>query len=327
MVRVQPFAAIRPVPERAAEVSSVPYDVVTTDEARALAAGNRHSFLHVIRSEIDLPPGTDPYDAAVYAKARETLQRLLSEGVLVRENEPKMYLYRLVMNDRSQTGLVCCCHVDDYTDNLIRKHEKTRPDKEDDRTRHMLAVGAHPAAVLLTYRDQPQVEALIRHDTDADPLYHFTATDTDAAHVMHTVWTVQDPEPYRELFAGVDAVYVADGHHRCASAARVAAERRADNANHTGQEHYNWFPVVMFPATELTILPYHRIVTDLGGQSAEQVLHRLGSLGNFTRTDQPQPQRAGVLGIYLDGRWHRLELDLHDMNRTDPVNSLDVALL
>ena len=323
MLRIKPFAALRPLPNIAAQVSSVPYDIVTTEEARQLAADNPRSFLHVLRPEIDLPVETDPHDPAVYAAAKQNFQRLLSHGDLVREDEPKLYLYRQVLNDHYQIGLVCCCHVDDYNNDIIKKHEKTRPEKEDDRTRHMLAINAHPGPVLMTYRDAPQIDKLVAQDVNNRPLFHFVAPDG----VTHTVWTVNDAQSYCDVFAEVEAAYIADGHHRSASAARAATQRRAANPNHTGREEYNWFLTVLFPASQLTILPYNRVVTDLAGQSVQQVLHRLAEVGNLSDTNEPQPDRSGVFGIYLDGSWRRLALDEATIDRTDPIQSLDVALL
>jgi uncharacterized protein (DUF1015 family) len=321
MVRVKPFAAVRPLPNIAARVASVPYDVVTAQEARQLSAGNPYSFLHVVRSEIDLPPDTAPYDAAVYAKASENYRRFLDDGVLIRERQPRLYLYRLVMEGHSQTGLVCCCHVDDYTGNIIRKHERTRPDKEDDRTRHMLELGAQTGTVLLTHRDQPGLDDLVRRDINTRPLCHFDAPDG----VTHTVWIVEEADSYRELFASVDCAYIADGHHRVASAARAADERRKAGADGPGE--HDWFLAALFPASALSILPYNRVVADLAGQTAGQVLARLADLGSLAEAGQAQPERPGTLGIYTDGRWHRLELDPGTIDPTDPVASLDAALL
>ena len=323
MLRIKPFEALRPLPNIAAQVSSVPYDIVTTAEARQLAADNPRSFLRVLRPEIDLPGEMDPHDPAVYAAAKQNFQRLLSNGDLVREDEPKLYLYRQVINDHYQIGLVCCCHLDDYNNDIIKKHEKTRPDKEDDRTRHMLAINAQPGPVLMTYRDQPKIDKLVAQDVNNRPLFHFVAPDG----VTHTVWTVDDAQPYCDVFAEVEAAYIADGHHRSASAARAAAQRRAANPNHTGHEEYNWFLTVLFPASQLTILPYNRVVTDLAGQSVQQVLKRLAEVGNLSDTQESQPDRSGVFGIYLDGSWRQLTLDEATIDRSDPIQSLDVALL
>ena len=323
MLRIKPFAAVRPLPNVAAQVSSPPYDVVTTGEARQLAADNSRTFLRVLRPEIDLPAETDPHDPAVYAAACENFQRLLATGDLVHEAEPKLYLYRQVLNDQAQIGLVCCCHVDDYNNDIIKKHEKTRPDKEDDRTRHMLALNAQPGPVLMTYRDRPEIHRIVANDVNNRPLFHFDAPDG----VTHTAWSVTDAQAYCDVFAQVDAAYIADGHHRSASAARTAAQLRSENSQHTGHEEYNWFLAVLFPASQLTILPYNRVVTDLAGQSIETVLQQLAEIGTVTETSNPQPDRSGVFGIYLDGTWKQLTLDETTIDRDDPIQSLDVALL
>ncbi|MHC5008994.1 MAG: DUF1015 domain-containing protein, partial [Planctomycetota bacterium] len=323
MVRVQPFAAVRPLPNLAARVASVPYDVVNAAEARQLAADNPYSFLRVVRAEIDLPPATDPHDASVYAQAARTFERLRAEGNLVRDQEPGLYLYRLVWEGRTQLGLVGCFHVDDYANNIIKKHENTRPDKEEDRTRHMLALGTHTGTVLLTYRDHPDFDDLARRDINARPLYHFDAPDG----VTHTVWPVETPQAYCELFASVECVYVADGHHRVASAARAAAEHRRGAPDSGGDAECNWFLAALFPASALTILAYNRTVADLAGKTPDQVLDELGGAGSLTRTDQPQPQRPGVFCVYLDGQWRELALDPASIDQNDPIGSLDAALL
>jgi len=292
------------------------------DEAARLAAGNPHSFLHVIRSEIDLPAGTDPYAEAVYAKAAENLRGFQDQGVLVREDSPRLYLYRLVMNGRPQMGIVGCCHLDDYDAGVIRKHEGTRPEKEDDRTRHILSTGAQAGLVLLTFRDLEDFETLARHDVNSRPLFHFDAPDG----ITHTVWTVSNPEPYTQLFASLECAYIADGHHRVASAARAAQRRRADGGS-TGDKEHDWFLAGLFPAGALTILPYNRLVTDCDGQEPDQVLKRLAEVGTLTQADKAQPERRGVFGVYLDGRWHQLKVDPTAIDQDDPVRSLDVAVL
>jgi uncharacterized protein (DUF1015 family) len=323
MVRVQPFAAVRPLPNLAARVASLPYDVVTTDEARRLAAGNPYSFLHVVRSEIDLPPDTDPFAASVYARAAERFEQMLAEGTLVRDQEPGLYLYRLVMEGRSQLGLVGCCHVADYAANVIKKHENTRPDKENDRTRHVLAVKAHTGPVLLTYREQPDFDELARRDINARPLYHFVASDG----VTHTVWPVEEPQAYCDLFASVACAYVADGHHRAASAARASGELRHGARDPGSDAPCDWFLAAMFPASALTILAYNRVVADLGGKTPDQVLDELAGVGALTRTEQARPARPGVFCVYLDGQWRELALDPAGIDRNDPIGSLDAALL
>jgi len=323
MLRVHPFAAVRPLPNHAPSVASVPYDVVDADEARALAAGNPRSFLHIVRAEIDLAPETDPYDPAVYAKAAENFTRLREEGTLIQEAEPRMYLYRQVRRHRPQVGLLCCCHIDDYLNNIIRKHEKTRQDKEDDRTRHMLAINANPGPVFLTYRDRPEIDALVAADMNDRPLFHFNSPDG----VTHTVWMVHEPAKYCRAFAGVDAAYVADGHHRSAAAARAGAARRDANPGHRGDEEYNWFMAALFPASHLTILPYNRVIRDLGDRTPAQTLEALRSVGRLSPAAQPEPDRRGVFCLYLGGAWHRLEIDPATIDTRDPIESLDVQLL
>ena len=323
-MRLNPFRAVRPRPDLAAQVAAVPYDVVNRAEAAELARGNPHSFLHVGRSDIDLPDDVDPYDPRIYSRAREALDELLARGTLLQDSRPGLFLYRQVMNGRAQTGVVGCVHVDDYERDLIRKHEKTRQDKEDDRTRHVLTLNANAEPVFLTYRGRPEIDALVDGIVSASPpLYDFTAPDG----VRHTVWTVPDPGALARAFGGVPHSYVADGHHRSASAWRAGKELRAKNPSHRGAEEYNWFLAVLFPADQLRILPYNRVVRDLKGQTPSEVLDRLGRLGKLAATKDATPDRTGVFCVYLDRRWHRLELDPAGIDRSDPIASLDVSLL
>jgi uncharacterized protein (DUF1015 family) len=323
MVRIHPFRALRPQPSKAAQVAAVPYDVVSTAEARALAAGNRCSFLHVTRPEINLPDSANPYDETVYQASRDNLLRFIDEEILTQEDSPRLYLYRQVRNHRPQIGLVCCVHIEDYERDVIRKHEKTRKDKEDDRTRHVQVVGAHDEPVFLAYRDQPAIDKLVRAEINDRPLFHFNAPDG----VTHTVWTVDNAGPYVDALARLDCAYVADGHHRCASAWRAGAERRAANPHHTGEEEYNWFLAVLFPASQLTILPYNRVVIDLNGQSPGQVRKRLEAVGKLSPAVQTQPDRPGVFSVYLHEGWWRLELDPATIDQGDAIAGLDVELL
>jgi uncharacterized protein (DUF1015 family) len=322
-VRLQTFRAIRPLPELVSRVAAVPYDVVNRAEAAELARGNPYSFLHVGRSDIDLPEDVDAHDPRVYSKAREALDRFIAQGVLIRDPNRTLYLYRQVMDGRTQTGVVGCVHVDDYESDVIRKHEKTRPDKEDDRTRHVLTLNAHAEPVFLAYRSGGELTALVETAVRTVPLYDFTTTDG----VRHTVWQVSDPAPWRDAFGAVPHAYVADGHHRSASAWRAGKERRAANPRHQGREEYNWFLAVLFPADQLTILPYNRVVRDLAGKSPAQLLQELRRLGNVSPADQPFPHRRGTFCIYLGGAWHRLTLDESAIDYRDPIGSLDVSLL
>ena len=322
-MRLHPFDALRPAPELAAKVAAVPYDVVNRSEAADLARDNPLSFLHVGRSDIDLPENTDPHDPRIYAKAREALEGFLSRGALIREGKPALYLYRQIMSGRAQTGLVGCVHIDDYEQDVIRKHEKTRPDKEDDRTRHVLTLGAHAEPVFLTYRGRTEIDVLSEPVLGTDPLYDFTAPDG----VRHTVWQIPQTEPWVEAFRDVPHAYVADGHHRSASAWRAGKELRAANPKHRGDEEYNWFLAVLFPADQLTILPYNRVVRDLGGQSAAEVLRALRDVGRLAPADHPRPPRPGTFCVYLADAWYRIEFDEESIDRRDPIGSLDVSLL
>jgi len=322
-IRFNPFRAWQPAPGFAAKVAAPPYDVVSRSEAAALAAGNPLSFLHVGRAEIDLPPELDPYDSRVYLKARENLHSLMAQGVLVQDPEPSLYVYELTMGGRTQAGVVGCVHVDDYERDIIRKHEKTRPDKEDDRTRHVLTLHANAEPVFLTYRRQPFIDQAVASARRAPAREDFFTDDG----VRHRIWRVPDPASLLDAFRRVPAAYVADGHHRCASAWRAGRELRRANAGHTGQEEYNWFLAVLFPSAELRILSYNRVVKDLGGVAPEALLARLAAVGHLAPTADPEPAAPGSFGIYLAGQWHRLTLDPATIDREDPIASLDATLL
>jgi len=320
-MKIKPFAALRPQANRAAAVAAVPYDVVDTAEARALAAGNPDSFLHVSRPEIDLPDTVDIHDDAVYAQGAAALRDLQQRGVLLRERDAGLYVYRQIMGSHSQTGLVTCCHIDDYAQNIIRRHEKTRQDKEDDRTRHVLELNANSGPVFLTYRDVPSIDRLVATIAAGAPLYDFTAADG----VRHTVWRVDSPvAPWLEAFAHVPLCYVADGHHRAAAAARAGRLRRDANPHHTGNEEYNWFLAVLFPAAQLRILPYNRCVADLNGLTPAALLQRVRAIFDCTPAPMAEPAGPRQVHMYLDGRWHRLSWRETGI---DPVGSLDVSVL
>jgi len=298
---------------------------VTRAEASRLAEGNPFSFLHVGRSDIDLPAETDPHDTAVYAAARTTLDRFCREGTLVRDADPSLYVYELTWRGQVQRGVVGCVHIDDYATDVIRKHERTRPDKEDDRTRHVLTLDANAEPVFLTYRADAAVDTLVERVVTREPLYDFTADDG----VRHRVWTVDDPAAVVRAFAAVPLAYVADGHHRSASAWRAGTERRAANPSHTGAEPYNWFLAVLFPADQVAILPYNRVVRDLGGATPDEIRTRLATLGVFhpVSPEAAAPDRPGQFGIYLDGQWYHLTLTADPARAGDPVASLDAAML
>jgi uncharacterized protein (DUF1015 family) len=322
-MRLNPFRALRPPREFAAQVACVPYDVVNREEARALAAGNPRSFLHVGRPDIDLPADTDPYDARVYAQGRAALDGFLADGTLLRDEDRTVYIYRQEMNGRGQTGVVACVHVDDYERDIIRKHEKTRKDKEDDRTRHVLTLDANAEPVFLAYRGSATLAAHVAAVTSGPALYDFVADDG----VRHIVWKVTDPSPILRDFAAIPLAYVADGHHRSASAWRAGLERRKANPHHTGNEEYNWFLAVLFPAEELVILPYNRVVKSLNGLTPAEFRARLGALGRLEQVADPRPGQPGSFAFYLEGAWWLLTLDQAIIDRRDPIASLDVSLL
>ncbi len=320
-MRIRAFQGLVPDPAHVAEVACVPYDVVNTDEAAALAAGQPRSLLHVDRAEIDLPAGTNPYGDSVYAKARENFLRLQQEGVLRRETGPCLYLYQQQMGSHRQQGLVAVCHVDDYDAEIIKKHEKTRRDKEDDRTRLVDTLSANTGPIFLTYRDTAELSALAARQSREKPQHDFTAPDG----IRHTVWRIPGGEAWIKAFGAVPVSYIADGHHRAASAARVARTRRERNPQHTGAEDYNWFLSVLFPAGELKILPYHRIVADLNGLTPEAFLAKVGAVFTLSPTATPDATVAGHVSMYLGGRWYGLVCPADP--EADPVGRLDVSVL
>jgi uncharacterized protein (DUF1015 family) len=322
-MRIRPLRVLRPAPEVAGRVASPPYDVVNRGEAAAMAKHNPLSFLHVVRSEIDLPEEVDAHDPRVYTAARANLERLLAEGALGREEGPAFFVYGEVMDGRAQVGLVAGLHVDDYERNIIRRHETTRPDKEDDRTRHILSLGAQAEPVLVAYRVRPEIDRLVASAVETAPLYEFTAADG----VRHTVWPVSSMRPYVEAFAQVPCAYIADGHHRSAAAWRAARNRRGSSAAGGGDAPHNWFLAVLVPSSQLTILPYNRVVTDLRGRTVGAVLDRLSRVGRLSETDDASPPHPGSFCIYLDRRWWVLELAEGSIDRRDPIRSLDVSLL
>jgi uncharacterized protein (DUF1015 family) len=320
---IRPFRALRPPRDRAKSVSSVPYDVVNTEEARALAQGNALSFLHVSRPEIDLPDGTDLYSDAVYRKAVQNFQDLIKNCPLEKEAEPSLYLYRLVMGDHQQIGVVACSSIDEYDRNEIRKHERTRPDKEDDRTRHMVMLRAQTGPVFLTYRQRPEVDELVSKEILHDPLYDFAASDG----VRHSIWRLADPEPFVQAFAAVPLLYIADGHHRAASASRARAELKEQSFGHTGREDYNYFLTVIFPDSQLQILAYNRVVRELNGLSKDDFLKQVFRQFNITENGTPAPSQRGHWSMYIEGKWYELELSSDATLPVGTVASLDVSVL
>jgi uncharacterized protein (DUF1015 family) len=320
---IHPFRALRPPPARVAEVASPPYDVVSTEEARELALDNPLSFLHVSRPEIDLPEGTDIHSDAVYRKAAENFEKLKTECPLEEEATPSVYLYRLIMGEHEQIGVVACCAVDEYDDNTIRKHERTRRDKEDDRTRHMMTLNSQTGPVFLTYRAVPDIDAMVMEMTASFPLYDFTAPDG----VQHTIWHAPDPVRFVQAFRSVPHLYIADGHHRAASASRARAELKERSFGHTGDEEYNYFLTVIFPDNQLQILPYNRVVRELNNLTAGEFFLRVKTKFDVTEDAPPVPARPGEWSMYFVKRWYGLTLKNGAPQTDDPVASLDVSVL
>ena len=319
MAQIFPFAALRPTPQAAAAVAAVPYDVVSTDEARALAADNPLSFLHVSRAEIDLPPGTDPYSDQVYERAHENFRDLRARAPLVVEDAASYYVYRLQMGQHVQTGIAACFAIDDYDDGIIKKHENTRPDKEDDRTRHMLALGAQTGPVFLTYSASPVLDSVLQHTATGKPLFDFVAPDG----VKHSVWRVSADQhgAIESGTAELDALYIADGHHRAASAART---RRALAGRGAGE--HDRMLAVAFADRTVQILPYNRVIKDLNGLSPAQFLDALTSRLAIRENGTGRTPAKGEAGLYVQGRWYKLAFGPAAPG-TDAAGVLDVSRL
>jgi uncharacterized protein (DUF1015 family) len=320
-MRFRPFAALRPTRELAAEVACPPYDVVDAAQARAIASTSPRSWMRVIRSEVDLPEGTDPYSDAVYARARDNFLALQRQGTLRRENTPAVYLYQQSLGGHTQTGVVATFHAGDYTSDVIKKHERTLKKKEDDRYRHVSTLRANTGPVFLMTPDRPDLDALLRRDGQGPDLFDFTAPDG----VRHRAWAAADPAAYTAVFAQIPAAYIADGHHRAASTARVCADFAAANPGHTGEEPYNWFMAVCFPAGQLQILAYNRLVADLNGLTREAFLERVRGLFTVSPAARPKPAGAGRVHLFLGDGWH--ELSWPSDAGLDPVAALDVSIL
>ncbi|HKR60749.1 MAG TPA: DUF1015 family protein [Pyrinomonadaceae bacterium] len=323
MAVIHSFNALRPPSDKARQVSSVPYDVVNSEEAKALAAGNPLSFLHVSRPEIDLPEGTDLYSDPVYRKALENFQKLIAECPLQTEEVASLYLYRQIMGEHEQVGVVACCAVDEYDQDLIRKHERTRRDKEDDRTRHMMVLQAQTGPVFLTYRARADIDTMALETTMTKPLYDFTADDG----IQHTIWHVPDAVRFVQAFREVPHLYIADGHHRAASASRARAELKDRSFGHTGDEEYNFFLTVIFPDNQLQILPYNRVVKDLNGLTADAFLEEVGKVFTVTKNGNPAPSQPKSWSMYLNGSWYGLGLRSDAAPPEGLVSSLDVSIL
>ena len=330
MAIVRPFRAVRPHETLADKVAALPYDVMNSEEAREMVKDNPYSFLHVDKSEVDLSPSIDLYDQRVYDKARENIVKFMEEGTLVQEKEKALYIYTLVMDGHPQTGLVSLASIDDYQNNVIKKHEFTRAEKEADRIRHVDVTNFHTGPIFLTYVYQEEITRIIEeYKKSHTPLYDFVAEDG----VQHTAWAILDEEIIEELkkrFEKVESLYIADGHHRAASAVRVGMMRREKNKDFTGDEEFNYFLSVIFPSNELRIMDYNRVVKDLNGCDSEQFMDAIRK--DFTVTayegEGPyRPEMKHTFGMYLDGRWYKLEAKEHIIFDEDPLKRLDCKIL
>lgn len=328
-MKVRPFKAVRPSRERAAQVAALPYDVMNSHEAREMVKDNPYSFLHVDKAEIDLDPGIDQYDDKVYAKAKENIDRFLAEGTFIRDEKPSFYIYRLIMGDIEQTGIVGAASVDDYIGDRIKKHEFTREAKEKDRIRHVDQTNANTGPIFLTYPEKDEISDLVTKWTQKQPEYDFTAEDG----VKHTVWVVDEEEAVKTIeraFDEIPALYIADGHHRAASAVKVGQKRREANKSYTGDEEFNYFLSVIFPSNQLKIMDYNRVIKDLNGLSEEEFLKKLEekfTVEEYKGEGQYRPEEKHSFGLYLPGRWFKLTAKPEILEDQDTLKSLDVSVL
>lgn len=323
MAIIRPFRALRPVPEKAEHVSCVPYDIVHESEAREAIKRNPFTFLRVTRAEAEFPAGSEPSTEEVFERARQNLQELLSSGIFFIEDEPDLYVYRLATDTHVQTGVVACCSLDEYESGLIKKHEKTRPDKVKDRTDHLLAVRAQTGLIFLAVRGTDQIHQLLNNAVKTEPLYDFTCL----LDVKHTFWKIEDSQPFIDAFGQVDSLYIADGHHRAESADAARRWMREHNPDHTGDEDYNYVMAGIFPAEDLQILAYNRVVTDLNGLSDEEFLAKLQENFVVTENGDKQPDKHGDFRIYLRGKWYQLRFAVNYFREPDPIERLDVSIL
>lgn len=326
MAVIRKFKAIRPTSEMAEAVAALPYDVVNSEEAREMTKDKPYSFLHVDKAEIDLPVDTDIYSPQVYAKAKENLDKLVSDGILVQDNKPMLYVYELTMDGRSQTGLVACTSIDEYLNGIIKKHELTREDKEQDRIRHVDICNANTGPIFLAYRTVDEISAIIENVKKNAPVYDFTAEDG----IKHRAWVIDNDETANkliELFKAVPNLYIADGHHRNASAAKVGLKRRAEHPDYTGDEEFNYYLAVIFPSDQLKIMDYNRVVKDLNGMTSEEFMNKLAEKFDIHEADgRAKPEKQYDFGMYLDKKWYMLTAK-ENLCVNDAVAGLDVSIL
>lgn len=327
MAIVKPFCAVRPSAEAASQVAALPYDVYNRKEACEAVKGNPLSFLNIDRAETQFGEDVDMYADCVYEKAKELLEKRMADGTFIRDEIPCYYIYQQTMNGRSQTGLVACSSIDDYLNHVVKKHENTREEKEQDRIRHVDTTDAHTGPIFLTYRAKEEINRMIHQITGGHPLYDFVSEDN----VEHRVWKIAAPGPIKEIeeaFLDVEATYIADGHHRAASAVKVGLMRREENPGYTGEEAFNYFLSVLFPDEQLMIMPYNRVVADLNGMSSEEFLEKI-SQGFIVKEEGMipySPDKKGKFGMCLNRKWYSLEAK-EELSTDDPVDELDVSIL
>lgn len=329
MATVRPFKAIRPVKELASKIAALPYDVMDTAEAREMVKGNPYSFLHVDKAQIDLDESVDMYDNVVYEKARQNLDKMIEDGQYIQDEKPCFYIYRQVMNGRGQTGLVACTSIDDYVNNIIKKHELTVEAKELDRVNHVDYCDANTGPIFLTYRANNEISEIVNNWVEKQPLYDFVSEDGNG----HVVWLIDDSEvvtKLEELFKTVDYLYIADGHHRSASAVKVGHLRRVQNESYSGEEEFNYFLSISYPDNELEVLDYNRTVQDLNGLTSEEFLLKVSEKFTVNKSENNEavkPAKKHIFGMYLDKTWYELEAKPGIYNEEDPVERLDVSIL
>ena len=328
MAIIKPFKAVRPANEYVKMVAELPYDVMNREEAKKLAKGNKYSYLHIDRAEIDLDDNVNEHDEKVYLKAKENLNKFIDKNIFIKDEEEAIYIYREIVNDRAQTGIVACVAIDDNLNGVVKKHENTKPDKELDRTNHIKYCNANTGTVLLTYKNKEEIEKIIDYYVYfMAPIYDFKTDDG----VIHTIWRVEKERDIVDLvneFAKIDNLYIADGHHRCAAAENIALEKRSKNPNYTGKEEFNYYTAMIAPDTDLKVMDYNRVVKDLNGFNEEEFLEKIKEKFIVRKAKKNyKPNKKGHVGMYLDDNWYEIEFGKEYLQEGDVVDTLDISIL
>lgn len=328
MAIIKPFKAVRPANEYVKMVAELPYDVMNREEAKKLAKGNKYSYLHIDRAEIDLDDNVNEHDEKVYLKAKENLNKFIDKNIFIKDEEEAIYIYREIVNDRAQTGIVACVAIDDNLNGVVKKHEYTKPDKELDRTNHIKYCNANTGTVLLTYKNKEEIEKIIDYYVYfMAPIYDFKTDDG----VIHTIWRVEKERDIVDLvneFAKIENLYIADGHHRCAAAENIALEKRSKNPNYTGKEEFNYYTAMIAPDTDLKVMDYNRVVKDLNGFNEEEFLEKIKEKFIVRKAKKNyKPNKKGHVGMYLDDNWYEIEFGKEYLQEGDVVDTLDISIL